>query len=90
MFVHQWCNEWPYLLYAVARINSIFRKANITKSEQLVGASPIETEAELALARKLIGFITALAGLIWALHSLQNAGVNLNAFNPFYWARRRA
>ncbi|MEC8190162.1 MAG: arginine--tRNA ligase, partial [Verrucomicrobiota bacterium] len=53
-------NTAPYLLYAVARINSIFRKANITKSEQLVGASPIETEAELTLARKLIGFITAL------------------------------
>ena len=53
-------NTAPYLLYAVARINSIFRKANITTSEQLVGASPIETEAELTLARKLIGFITAL------------------------------
>ncbi len=37
----------------------------------------------------LIGIITAIAGLIWALHSLQNAGVNLNAFNPFTWARRR-
>ncbi|TVZ37292.1 tellurite resistance protein TerB [Alteromonadaceae bacterium 2753L.S.0a.02] len=37
----------------------------------------------------LIGIITAIAGLIWALHSLQNAGVDLNAFNPFTWARRR-
>ena len=37
----------------------------------------------------LIGLITAVAGLIWALHSLQNAGVNLNAFNPFTWMRRR-
>ena len=37
----------------------------------------------------LIGLITAIAGLIWALHSLQNAGVNLNAFNPFTWIRRR-
>lgn len=37
----------------------------------------------------LIGIITAIAGLIWALHSLQSAGVNLNAFNPFAWARRR-
>jgi len=37
----------------------------------------------------LIGLITAIAGLIWALNSLQNAGVNLNAFNPFAWARRR-
>lgn len=37
----------------------------------------------------IIGIITAIAGLIWALNSLQNAGVNLNAFNPFAWARRR-
>lgn len=37
----------------------------------------------------VIGIITAVAGLIWALNSLQNAGVNLNAFNPFAWARRR-
>ncbi|WP_250460914.1 hypothetical protein [Microbulbifer litoralis] len=37
----------------------------------------------------IIGIITAIAGLLWALNSLQNAGVNLNAFNPFTWARRR-
>ena len=36
----------------------------------------------------LIGLITAVAGLIWALYSLQRAGVNLNAFNPFFWYRR--
>lgn len=53
-------NTAPYLLYAVARINSIFRKAEIDPSESLIGASPIETEAELALARRLMGFVTAL------------------------------
>ena len=37
----------------------------------------------------IIGVITAIAGFMWALHSLQNAGVDLNAFNPFTWARRR-
>ncbi len=37
----------------------------------------------------IIGIITAIAGFFWALHSLQNAGVDLNAFNPFTWARRR-
>lgn len=37
----------------------------------------------------LIGLITAIAGLIWALYRLQNSGVDLNAFNPFYWMRRR-
>lgn len=37
----------------------------------------------------IIGLLTAIAGLIWALHSLQNSGVDLNSFNPFTWARRR-
>lgn len=37
----------------------------------------------------IIAVISAVAGLIWALHSLQNAGVDLNAFNPFTWMRRR-
>ena len=36
----------------------------------------------------VIGLITAIAGLIWALNSLQRAGVDLNAFNPFFWWRR--
>ncbi len=38
----------------------------------------------------IITLITAIAGLAWALYRLQNSGVDLNAFNPFYWARRRA
>ncbi len=37
----------------------------------------------------VIAAITAIAGLIWALNSLQNSGVDLNSFNPFTWARRR-
>ena len=37
----------------------------------------------------VIAVITAVAGLIWALNRLQDSGVNLNAFNPFYWWRRR-
>ncbi len=37
----------------------------------------------------IIGFITALAGLIWALNSLQNSGFDLNSLNPFAWMRRR-
>lgn len=37
----------------------------------------------------IIGIITALGGLIWALYRLQNSGVDLNSFNPFFWARRR-
>ncbi|WP_163835414.1 TerB family tellurite resistance protein [Spartinivicinus ruber] len=37
----------------------------------------------------IIGFLTAVAGLVWALYRLQNSGVDLNSFNPFYWVRRR-
>ncbi len=37
----------------------------------------------------VIGAITALAGLLWALNSLQRSGLDLNSFNPFFWARRR-
>lgn len=37
----------------------------------------------------LIALITAIAGLIWALNSLQRSGLDLNAFNPFTWLRRR-
>lgn len=37
----------------------------------------------------IITIITALAGLVWALYRLQNSGVDLNSFNPFWWLRRR-
>jgi len=53
-------NTAPYMLYAVARINSIFRKTGISPEDPIEDASPLETEAEIALARKLIGFVTAL------------------------------
>lgn len=36
----------------------------------------------------IIAVITALAGLIWALNSLQRSGFNLNALNPFLAYRR--
>lgn len=38
----------------------------------------------------VIAILTGAAGLIWALYRLQNSGVDLNAFNPFYWMRRKA
>ena len=53
-------NTAPYLLYAVARINSIFRKGGVDPESKIEGASQIETETELVLARKLMGFVTAL------------------------------
>lgn len=53
-------NTAPYLLYAVARINSIFRKSELDPDSPIEGASSLETEAELALARKIMGFVDAL------------------------------
>ena len=53
-------NTAPYLLYAVARINSIFRKAGLDPDRLPEGASPLETESEYALARALMGFPNAL------------------------------
>lgn len=53
-------NTAPYLLYAVARINSIFRKVDLSPDAPIAGASLPETDSELALARKLMGFVTAL------------------------------
>ena len=55
-------NTAAYLLYAVARIHSIFRKNGLTPgangAEQ--GAGPPETATEIALARKLVKFPDAV------------------------------
>lgn len=48
-------NSAPYLLMAVARIRSIFRKKNALQQNDS-SENILETEAEMALARKLIGF----------------------------------
>jgi arginyl-tRNA synthetase len=63
-------NTAPYLLYAVARIHSIFRKAGVTPSHLAAsGAAPLhdealasalETPSEINLARKLAKFPDAL------------------------------
>ncbi|MDR0247972.1 MAG: hypothetical protein LBI16_06235 [Burkholderiales bacterium] len=36
----------------------------------------------------VIGVITAIAGLIWALVALRNSGANFESLNPFAWYRR--
>lgn len=61
-------NTAPYLLYALARIYSIFRKANISiNSDFEKNAAALESEQEIALARKLLAlpnvFEQALAEL---------------------------
>jgi arginyl-tRNA synthetase len=55
-------NTAAYLLYAVARIHSIFRKLGATPGDAATesAASPLETAAELALARKLVKFADAV------------------------------
>ena len=53
-------NTAPYLLYAVARINSIFRKLEEDPAEDFKTDSAIETDAERALARQLMGFTDAV------------------------------
>ncbi|MGJ3242961.1 MAG: arginine--tRNA ligase [Opitutales bacterium] len=53
-------NTAPYLLYAGARIHSILRKAGLNHGQGEDGASDLETEQELALARKLLAFVDAV------------------------------
>ncbi|GAB5562765.1 MAG: arginine--tRNA ligase [Synoicihabitans sp.] len=62
-------NTAAYLLYAVARIHSIFRKLDVSTADiaTQTDLAPIETEAEIALARKLTKFPEALAGAIGPL-----------------------
>jgi arginyl-tRNA synthetase len=54
-------NTAPYLLYAVTRVRSIFRKAELDPAAPPVaGASAPESPQELALARKLVQFSDAI------------------------------
>jgi arginyl-tRNA synthetase len=57
-------NTAPYLLYAIARIHSIFRKGGIQAGSEIAAldaaATPPETPTEIGLARKLVKFPDAL------------------------------
>ncbi len=54
-------NTAAYLLYAVARIRSIFRKSGLDPAQPAVGVpTPPETPQEIALARKLVHFPDAV------------------------------
>lgn len=57
-------NTAPYLLYAVARIHSIFRKAGEPEGGDYAAATPPQSDEETALARKLMAFPTALEATI--------------------------
>lgn len=56
-------NTAAYLLYAVARVRSIFRKLEAVPGDPAVesAASPLETPEELSLARKVTKFSDAVA-----------------------------
>lgn len=56
-------NTAPYLLYACARIRSIFRKGGVDPAETGSHGFQLEAPAEFALARKLLGFGLALEGV---------------------------
>ena len=49
-------NTAPYMLYAIARIKSIFRKIGVAENAELIKANLLETTTEIALARKLSEF----------------------------------
>jgi arginyl-tRNA synthetase len=55
-------NTAPYLLYAVARIHSIFRRAGVAPTDPVFASAATvpETPTELALARKLLKFPDAI------------------------------
>jgi arginyl-tRNA synthetase len=55
-------NTAAYLLYAIARIHSIFRKLGVApgSAEAEAAAGPLETAGEIALARKLLKFADAV------------------------------
>ena len=85
-------NTAPYLLYAAARIQSIFRKLEAgeleTASEQ---ASAFETDEEIALANKLVSFVGVLESTIDTLrpHQLCTYLYELSvSFSGFYNANK--
>ena len=84
-------NTAPYLLYAVARIHSIFRKAGINESSTFDGAGLFETAEEMALARKLLAFPSTIDLVLSDLrpHLLCNYLFELaGVFSSFYNANK--
>jgi len=85
-------NTAPYLLYAATRIKSIFRNFEAAELENLAEkASTIETEEELALARKILGFVGVLQQTVETLrpHLLCTYLFELaGAYSSFYNANK--
>jgi arginyl-tRNA synthetase len=84
-------NTAPYLLYAVARIHSIFRRGGLSPESSFADASPLQSEEERMLARKLIAFPSMIDLVLADLrpHVLCNYLFELaGAFSTFYNANR--
>ena len=84
-------NTAPYLLYAVARIHSIFRRAGVEESARFTSASEFTSDEEKALARKLLAFpstidlvLSDLRPHILCTYLFELAGV----FSSFYNANK--
>ena len=84
-------NTAPYLLYAAARIQSIFRKAGVSMKFDDAAATPFETDEEIALARKIMEIVGVLHSTIETLrpHLLCTYLFELaGAFSAFYNANK--
>ncbi|MDQ8204389.1 arginine--tRNA ligase [Pelagicoccus sp. SDUM812003] len=85
-------NTAPYLLYAATRIKSIFRNIDADQLQDLSArASELETPEELALARKILGFVGVLQQTVEALrpHLLCTYLFELaGAYSSFYNANK--
>lgn len=84
-------NTAPYLLYAAARIQSIFRKAGAAGEIDGSAATPFESEEEMALARKIVEIVGVLQSTIETLrpHILCTYLFELaGAFSAFYNANK--
>lgn len=84
-------NTAPYMLYAIARIHSIFRKLELEPGQGEDGASLLETPEEIALSRKLVALASSLEQTLSDLrpHFLCSYLYELaGAFSSFYNANR--
>ena len=80
-------NTAPYLLYAVARLHSIFRQAGVEASQSVGEIDSLKTETEILLARKLVGLVAALEQTLadYRPHFLTTYLYELaGAFSTFY------
>jgi arginyl-tRNA synthetase len=80
-------NTGPYMQYAIARIRSIFRRAELDAGSEIAGSVVIEEAAEKQLALELLAFEEALLATAEALapHRLCTYLFGLaQAFTSFY------